>query len=62
MADGLTRAQVDAVLIRVGASPERRQELLDLVRFPADRDEVARVLGPHGVTLDHLIDRLGGSP
>jgi hypothetical protein len=58
----LDREQVDAVLVRVGVSAERRQELLDLVHFPADRDDVARILGPHGVTLDRLIDRLGGSP
>lgn len=58
----VSREQVEAVLVRVGASVEKRQELLDLVHFPADSDDVGRILGPRGVTLDRLIDRMGGSP
>jgi len=62
MTGQLSREQVDAVLIRIGTPSEKRRELLDLVHFPADRDEIARILGPRGVTLDRLIDRMGGSP
>jgi hypothetical protein len=59
MADLVSREHVEDVLARVGVSADKRQELLDRLEYPADVNEVMRVLG---VTRDELVSRMGGSP
>ena len=56
------RDHVDAVLRRVGAPKERRDEILNSIRFPVELDELQAALAPFGITHDALIDRMGGSP
>jgi hypothetical protein len=56
------RDHVDAVLKRVGAPKERRDEILDSIHFPIELDALQAALAPLGITHDALIDRMGGSP
>jgi hypothetical protein len=56
------REHVDAVLKRVGAHEDRRNEILDKIRFPIDLAALQAVLAPFGITHDALIDEMGGSP
>jgi hypothetical protein len=56
------RDHVDAVLKRVGASKERREEILDGIDFPIELDALQAALAPLGITHDGLIGRMGGSP
>lgn len=56
------RANVDSVLARSGMPKERREAVLDKIRFPIDLEELQAILGPLGITRDVLINRMGGSP
>jgi hypothetical protein len=42
--------------------PELAEEALRVLPDPVDLDFVAKILQSYGVTMDHLIDRMGGSP
>jgi hypothetical protein len=56
------KADVLAVRRRAGV-PEQTAEALDAeLRDPVDVDRDANVFLRHGLTLDRLIDRMGGSP
>jgi hypothetical protein len=56
------REHVESVLKRVGASKDRRNAILDEIRFPIDLDTLQALLARLGITHDGLIDRMGGSP
>jgi hypothetical protein len=56
------RQHVDSVLKRVGVPKDRRNAMLDEIRFPVDLDALQEFLAPLGFTRDGLIDRMGGSP
>ena len=56
------RQHVDAVLQRSGVPTDRRNAILDEMRFPIDLDRLQALLQKHGITHDGLISRLGGSP
>lgn len=56
------RQRVDAVLERVGMPKDRRNAILEEIHFPIPLHALQALLAPHGVTHDHLIDRMGGSP
>ena len=62
MNDMYDRAHVESVLKRVGAPVERRSEILNEIRFPVTLQELQALLARFGITHDHLIDRMGGSP
>ncbi len=59
MAQKVSRAHVEAVLARVGVATDKRRELLDRLDYPADINDVMRVLG---LTYDDLVSHMGGSP
>jgi hypothetical protein len=59
MVEKVSRKHVQEVLARVGLATDERKELLDRIDYPADINEVARVLG---LTYGDLVDRMGGSP
>jgi hypothetical protein len=56
------KADVLAVLRRAGFSEQTVEALDAELKDPVDVDRDANVLLRHGITLDRLIDRLGGSP
>lgn len=56
------RQQVEAVLERVGMPQDRRNTILEEIHFPIPLRALQNLLAPHGITHDHLIDRIGGSP
>jgi hypothetical protein len=57
-----SKADVFAVLRRAG-EPEQTIDALDaLLDDPVDLQRDADVLARHGITLDRLVDRMGGSP
>lgn len=56
------RQHVDAILKRVGMPDDRRNALLDDIRFPLDLATLQGILAPLGITHDGLINRMGGSP
>jgi hypothetical protein len=57
-----SKANVLAVLRRVGI-PEQTIEALDAaLDDPVDLRRDAELFFRHGITLDHLVDRMGGSP
>ncbi len=55
----ISRKHVEDVLARVGGATDKRLRLLDQIKFPADVDEIERVLG---LSADELLSQLGGSP
>jgi hypothetical protein len=55
------RQDVVDMLRRTGL-PELAEEALRVLPDPVDLDFVAEVLQRYGVTMDDLIDRMGGSP
>jgi hypothetical protein len=59
MVEKVSREHVEEVLARVGLATDARKDLLSRIDYPADIDEVARVLG---LTHDDLLNRMGGSP
>jgi hypothetical protein len=50
-----------AKTLRMTGFPKIAEEALRVLPDPADEDEIAAFLAPHGVTFDDLIDRLGGT-
>jgi hypothetical protein len=56
------KADVLAVLRRAGVSEQTVEALDAELRDPVDVDRDANVFLRHGLTLDRLIDRMGGSP
>jgi hypothetical protein len=56
------RQHVDSVLNRIGVPTDRRNAILDEIRFPIDLDALQAFLVAHGITHDGLISRMGGSP
>lgn len=56
------RQHVDSVLKRVGMADERRNAVLDEIRFPIHLDALQAFLAARGITHDGLISRMGGSP
>jgi hypothetical protein len=55
------RQDVVDMLRRTGL-PELAEEALRVLPDPVDLDFAAEVLQSYGVTMDDLIDRMGGSP
>jgi hypothetical protein len=55
------RQDVVDMLRRTGL-PELAEEALRILPDPVDLDFAAEVLQSYGVTIDDLIDRMGGSP
>jgi hypothetical protein len=49
-------------MLRRTGLPELAEEALRVLPDPVDLDFVAEVLQRYGVTMDDLIDRMGGSP
>ena len=45
-----------------GYDSDDARKLIREITFPAELDDVIRVLSPVGITTDFLIDRMGGSP
>jgi hypothetical protein len=56
------KADVLAVLRRAGVLEQTAEALDAELRDPVDVDRDANVFLRHGLTLDRLIDRMGGSP
>jgi len=56
------RAHVESVLRRAGVPKDRRNAILDEIRFPLDIGALQDFLAHEGITHDGLIDRMGGSP
>jgi hypothetical protein len=56
------RERVDSVLKRVGVPTDRRNAILDEIKFPIDLNALQATLAPLGITHDALINRMGGSP
>jgi hypothetical protein len=56
------KAEVLAILRRAGYSEETLAALETELPDPVDVDRDGNVLLRHGITLDTVIDRLGGSP
>jgi|SoiMethySBSTD1v2_1073268.scaffolds.fasta_scaffold960514_2 hypothetical protein len=57
-----SKAEVFAVLRRAGVSEQTIQELDARLPDPIDARRDAAVLLRYGITLDTMIDRMGGSP
>jgi len=62
MNDLYDRQHVESVLTRAGMPADRRNAILDQLRFPIQLDALQAVLAPLGITRDALINRMGGSP
>jgi hypothetical protein len=56
------KAEVLAILRRAGYSEQTLQALDAELPDPVDVDRDGNVFLRHGITLDTVIDRLGGSP
>jgi hypothetical protein len=50
------------MLLKVGYSEQQVEDLLRDVPDPIDADRDAALLMRHGLTVDQLRDRMGGSP
>jgi hypothetical protein len=57
-----SKAELFAVLRRTGVSEKTIQELDARLPDPIDAGRDADVLLRYGITLDAMIDRMGGSP
>lgn len=62
MTETYDRQHVEAVLTRVGVPEDRRNAILNEIRFPIGLDALQALLAPLGITHDALINRMGGSP
>ena len=62
MSRTLSKAEGVRVLRRAGYSTELIQEILDQLADPMDLDRDAPTLSRYGITREHLIDVMGGSP
>jgi hypothetical protein len=57
----LTRQHVVDILRKAGL-PEMADAALRELPDPVDREQVARWAVPYGISMDELINRMGGSP
>jgi hypothetical protein len=57
----MTKAEMSGILRRVGMTPEVAAQLLEPLPDPVDLGEAGPYLYRNGISLDRLIDRLGGS-
>jgi crotonobetainyl-CoA:carnitine CoA-transferase CaiB-like acyl-CoA transferase len=57
-----SKADVLAVLRRAGLPAQQLRSLADALEDPVDLRRDANVFLRYGITLDRVIDRLGGSP
>jgi hypothetical protein len=48
-------------MLRRAGFPEVADEAVRVLPDPADQDQVAAFLGPHGITMDELVSRMGGT-
>jgi hypothetical protein len=58
----VTRAHAEAVLQRVGWTPEEIAAVLDGLDLPDRLSRCAQQAAQYGITPEMLMDRLGGSP
>ena len=58
----LDKADALAVLRRTGTSEETIEALDAALGDPVDLDRDAELLARHGITREHLVERMGGSP
>jgi hypothetical protein len=58
----ITKAEVLRVLRRVGIPAETIVRIGVELADPIDLDRDRAVLGRYGITREHLVDRMGGSP
>lgn len=59
MTQRVSREHVEKVLARVGIATDERQAMLNRLDYPADVNDVMRLLG---LTHDQLTNMMGGSP
>lgn len=59
MTEPVSREHVEKVLARVGIATDEREALLNQLHYPADVNDVMRLLG---LTRDQLTNMMGGSP
>ena len=50
-----------AVTLRRTGFPEAAEEALRVLPDPVEGDQIAAFLAPYGITLDELINRMGGT-
>jgi hypothetical protein len=58
----ISKTETTRVLHRAGIPQARIDEILSQLPDPIDLDEAEALLACYGVTREHLIDQLGGSP
>ena len=58
----VSKAESYRVLRRAGYSVEFIREVHDQLADPIDLDRDAPTLSRYGITSEHLMDRMGGSP
>jgi hypothetical protein len=58
----MAKSEVRSVLRRVGFPRQKVEELLAPLDDPIDFDRDRSVLEENGVTREHLMDMMGGSP
>jgi hypothetical protein len=58
----IERANIERMLRRAGADEQKIAAALRGVEFPAQLSRLDRHLSRLGITREHLIDRMGGSP
>jgi hypothetical protein len=49
-------------ILRTAGLPEMAEEALHVLPDPVDSEQVAAWAVPHGINMDELINRVGGSP
>ena len=57
----MSKADLTAILHRVGVDDATIHKLLEPLPDPVDLDKEGPYLYRHGISLDRIIDRLGGS-
>jgi hypothetical protein len=58
----MSKTETARVLHRAGIPQHRIDEILAELPDPIDLDEAEALLAGYGVTREHLIDQMGGSP
>jgi hypothetical protein len=62
MSRTISKAEASRVLRRAGYSAELIREISDQLADPIDLDRDAQTLLHYGITREHLIETMGGSP
>jgi hypothetical protein len=57
-----SKAEAVEVLRRAGVPEETIRELMAALPDPIDMERDANLLASYGITREHLVDRMGGSP